>query len=237
MPGAQVQAAGRSGRQVPPHPSLFLREAVTVPFWVGLWEGRSPRTEGVSPADPSSHPGEKHPWPGASSAPPGAAKGWAWPGCSCVGPRAEGIKGSHVGPAFISRLQRGANKLCPRARRQLPPRGPGLLSPSSSCSFPESQQCLISGHPRGAPTPGHAGGSGGSAGPGKEGAGTLTPAPVPTTARLGAGGCYTPACSPAPAEPSWLEPAVQCGGHAWLPSTGCVARLQGDVPEAFSRTW
>lgn len=60
-----------------------------------------------------------------------------------------GNQSSHVGPAFISQLQRGANKLCPRARRQqLPARGPRLLSPSSSCFFPESQQSLS---PRGTP--------------------------------------------------------------------------------------
>lgn len=87
---------------------------------------------------------------------PWGREGWAWPGCSCVGPREERIKGSHVGPAFISGLQRGANKLCPCARRQqLPPRSlleaPACFSPPPSCSFPESQRRLISGHPKGPP--------------------------------------------------------------------------------------
>lgn len=181
---------------------------------MGLWnDSRSPRTEGASSAAPLSHPGEKHPWPGASFAPPWGREGWAWPGCSCVGPREERIKGSHVGPAFISGLQRGANKLCPCARRQqLPPRSlleaPACFSPPPSCSFPESQQRLISGHPKGAPPlqPHREA----LLDPGKEGAGTLTPVCVPTVSQPGSQRLIHP-CHRISVELSGLKPAVQYG--------------------------
>jgi hypothetical protein len=106
-----------------------------------------PRTKGAfSTYPPSSHPGEEHPGPRVPLAPWGSKGLGAGPAAAAWGPREERIKGSHVGPAFISRLQRGANKPCPCARRwwrqQLPPHGPNLLFPIFS-SFPESQQGLL----------------------------------------------------------------------------------------------
>lgn len=153
-----------------------------------------------------------------------------------MGPREEGIKGSHVGPAFISRLQRGANKLCPRARRQrLPPWGPSLLFPPPFCFFPESQQLLILGHPRGAATPGLAGGKGRPCQ--AEGRKGLGPSHLCTYACSHRGpGWELDADASRPSDLSRAFPSrARCpvSGHTWLSSTRYVASPKGDVPEAF----
>lgn len=103
--------------------------------------------EGVSSAYPTSHPGEKDPCPGVSSAPPGVAKNWARPGCSCEGPREEGIKAAMWAP--LSSL---ASKRC-KQTLAVPGCSSSLLgapacAPAPSCSFLECQQRVS---PRGAP--------------------------------------------------------------------------------------
>lgn len=120
-------------------------------FWVGpSMGGQIPQHGGCFLCLRSKPPRGETPlaWGLFCSRPGSEGLGLAW--LQLRGLREEGIKGSRVGPAFISQLQRGANKLCPRARRQqqLPPRGPRPLSPSSSCFFLESQQRLS---PRGTP--------------------------------------------------------------------------------------
>lgn len=146
------------------HWSLFSRKAVTVPSWAGLSVPvvRFPRMEALPSASPPSHPGEEDPWSGASFAPPGAARRTG-PGVAAAarGPREEGIKDSHVGPAFISGFKEvqtnsvpvpgGSSSLLEAPACSLPP----------SCSFLESQQSLSPrGTPQGPLTHGHKGGKG-----------------------------------------------------------------------------
>lgn len=90
-----------------------------------------------------SHPGET-PLARGRSCPPGQRRAGCWPGYSCAGAPGGRIKGSHVGPAFIFQLQRGANKPCPRARRSAPCSRPQPALPLSS-SFPERLRQLRPG--------------------------------------------------------------------------------------------
>ena len=175
---------------------LPLQGSCHSPFWVGLSMGGSiPQNGGCSLCLRSKPPRGETPlaWGLSCSRWGSEGLGLAW--MQLRGPREEGIKGSRVGPAFISRLQRGANKLCPRARRrqqQLPPRGPRLLSPLLLLLLPGKPAAPQSqGHPRGALTPGCAGGKGRLCQ--AEGRKALGPSHLyvfPLWARLGAGGLH-----------------------------------------------
>lgn len=92
-----------------------------------------------------SHPREQHLQRRASSAPPGAVEGWAWPGCSCVGPREERIKGSPCSPCG-SRFHLPASKRCKQTlspcQAAAPSSPPSLLFLFSS-SFPGNQQASV----------------------------------------------------------------------------------------------
>lgn len=91
----------------------------------------------------------------------GSAQNGARLAAAARGAQGGGNQRQPCGPRFHLWLQRGANKLCPRARRQqLPPRGPSLLSPSLLLLPGKPAEPQSQGYPTGAPTRGHKGGKG-----------------------------------------------------------------------------
>lgn len=99
---------------------------------------------------PPSHPGENYPGPRAPSVPPRAVKGWALALLQLLGAQGgENQRQAMWAPAFISQLQRGANKPCPHARRCSSSllTAPACPSPSSLPSQKEDRaQILVPGH-------------------------------------------------------------------------------------------